>query len=192
MPRIKKETVEELDQLRKKFDEKYTEQINYVTILPEIIKKFLNLYTGDYYQEFNKNMRQGIILTPLQQNMLKNIDLAFKNSISIIEPLYVYKGIDRYITNFSNKAFISTSLSYTSAKNFSGTQCCILKILLPIGTKILPLINIARMLKTYTEDEILLDRDGQLTITEQYINPEDNMTILECIYIHKDAINITD
>lgn len=190
MSQIKIETESELVMIRNQFYEKYTGNINYVTTLPEIIKKFLNIYTGDYYKEFNKNMREGLKLTPLHQNMIKNIDLAFKGAIPITEPLYVYRGIDKYITDFSNKSYISTSLTYKTAKNFSGTFCCILRILLTVGTKILPLMNISRAKENYSEDEILLDRDSQLIITSHYTNTVDNMTILDSVYIHKDSVSI--
>lgn len=189
MNTIQIETQEQIDNIRKDFEDKYNNHINYVITLSEPIKKFINLYTGDHYREFNKKMREESQLNALYQNMLKNIDLAFKNSPIISQSLYVYKGIDKYMTEFSDKSYVSTSLTYLSAKSFSGTYCCILKILLPPGTKILPVMSISRAKE---EDEILLDRNGIISITNHYINTVDNMKILDCVYIHKDSVIIRD
>jgi hypothetical protein len=71
--------------------------------------------------------------------------------------------------------------------NFSGKTCCILKIIVASGSKILPLKTIAK--DVAHEEEILLDRYCKISAT--YIhNDKKGETIIDCVYTPENSIDI--
>ena len=159
------------------------EQINYVKNLDSDIKDSLKWYTGDNYTDFNRRLRYGKELTDEQYIHFVNINFAFENVPPLETTITVYKGIIGKNV-FSDKAFISTSKYYDNTLKFAETynNCCVMEITVSKGSKILPL----QILTQYKDEkEILLDRNGTLISTGQYIKKvkgDPDMNVLYCTY----------
>ena len=83
---------------------------------------------------------------------------------------------------------MSTSYNYDDALEFTDMgekNCCIMEIRVVKGSKILPIKSIS---KHPNENEVLLDRDGNLQLTAVSINKK--MKVLHLIYTPKNAMKI--
>jgi hypothetical protein len=146
------------------------DQVNFILNLPENIKNVLIDYTKDLDKYIN-----SLLSKDKYNNLLKRTDEKFKlakKSIEIIDHLFkmiprttkemvVYRGA----TNIFKGPYISTSLKDIIGINFmrrSPQNCCLYKIIIPVGSSILPLFPISEYLEEY---EILLDRKGILDYT---------------------------
>lgn len=135
-------------------------QISFVNSLPDQVKKSITWYTGGEYSEFNDSLRAGKI--PAEKRHFENISLAFQGVPPLTTPITVYKGKRSDNVYRVDKAFASTSSTIRGTQDFRGGKCCILQITVPPGSKVLPL-NLLSDIKS--EDEILLDRNGEYTVT---------------------------
>ena len=118
-------------------------------------------YTGYGYEDFNRRLRIGADLTPLQNAHLAVLDELFSLVNTTAYPIVVYKGIDKDEYE-SDKSFISTSTSEIRASEFSGENCCLIQITISPGSKVLYLENMSEFKQ---ESEILLNRDCKIFIT---------------------------
>lgn len=77
--------------------------------------------------------------------------------------LVVYRGlsdVDWSEVLYDIDHFVATATNASAAKRFAGSDCCYMKIHVPIGAKVLP-ISYAHGLTAYPKDlEILLPRQG--------------------------------
>lgn len=168
-------------------------QEEYVQHLDDTIKESLTWYTQNNFKEFNKKLRRhGSVMSGKELNHRGNIDDTFENVFRLESPLTVYRGIHRddFISEkeFSDKAFISTSLSYKIArKTFTAGMCCILQIIVSPGSKVLPLRLISN---NPEEEEILLDRDGIMFCT--MVSVVDNMKVFYITYSPKKSERVED
>ncbi len=111
------------------------------------------------YNQFEKDIKTHI----------KNIERAFINAPTINHSLTVYRGIQNP-DQISDISYISTSLMEDIALEFS--KCCLLKITITSGCKILPLYSM--LLNTLdgtgsdAEREILIYRDVTFIVTNTY------------------------
>jgi hypothetical protein len=161
-------------------------QDDYVKSLDEDIKDSLIWYTGDDYSGFNRylrNLRSKKYSNSTYEMHLKNIDYAFAHAPPLEVPITVYKGVIGSEV-FSDKAFISASKYYENTLKFAESykQCCVLEITVSKGSKILPLQSLT---KYKDEEEVLLDRNGSLICTEQYMKKDKvnrYMKVLVCVY----------
>lgn len=121
----------------------------------------------------------------LMDHYIKELDMIIMNSPPLMSNLIVYKGtktldyLDFSKHNiYRNKRYISTTLDFRIAKDkaFTDKNCCLQKILLLRGTKLLYPI-----LTYYLEQEILLPRGRHLYATSEPYTPKNNS---------KKAINI--
>lgn len=163
------------------------EQINYVNSLDQSTIEMLKWYTTKEYKELNKTLREGGFLTALHHSMVRKIDEAFLNAPSLKEPLQVYRGIDdEFVADILS--YISTSYSITVAEDFtSETECCLLKILILPGSKVLPLKSLS--LAKY-EDEILLPREGSFIIN--YVDSSVKPKTYDLTYIPPGSITFKE
>lgn len=166
------------------------EAFDYVSALSSKIKHSLKEYTGDEFEKLNKRLRKGKILKPEHQNIMKDIDEAFKGVPPIEKSLVLYRGISKdFIPDL--KAFLSTSydkekaLSYVKERS-DMTKCCLLEITVPSGSKVLPL-----ELVSYNsfEREVLLPRTGDLVITN--IIYQKNLKIYTISYLPKSSVELS-
>lgn len=164
--------------------------IRYVDSLSIEIQKSLKYYTTELYVPINEKMRNSESLNEYEIHK-NNIDKAFLNSPLLSESINVYRGLkfdipDHIDTeeffvhhyNPKNLSYISTSYDINEALSFgSSTPTYIMKILVPEGTHILPLESISAH---PDEKEILLDRNGTLTLTSVSIKTQ--IVLLNCVY----------
>jgi hypothetical protein len=153
------------------------EQRGYVLSLSQNIKQSLSWYTSEEYEEFNRNIRMGKSLSEDQRLNIENIDLAFNSVPPLKHPIIVYKGT-KTDTIYSDKSFVSTTLVYHQTRQFRGIECCVLKITVSPGSKVLPVRDLS---VNSAEEEVILNRDGIMMVTGSEIN-KDNMKILYATY----------
>ena len=135
-------------------------QMTIVKTLPDQVIKSITWYTGGEYSDFNESLRAGKI--PSEKRHFENISLAFQGVPPLANALTVYKGKRSENVYGVDKAFASTSSTIRGTQDFRGGKCCILQITVPPGSKVLPLESIS---DNKSEDEILLDRNGEYTVT---------------------------
>jgi len=138
--------------------------INYVESLDAETKEFLIYYTGSGYEDLNRKLRGEEALDDETIKMIKVIDNAFRFAPETADNITVYRGL-RYNYNPKLSSYTSTSLDIKTAVSFSGHSCCLLKIMIPAGSKILPLYSISDVSQ---EIEILMDRIGEYCITSSF------------------------
>ena len=162
------------------------DQIRVVNKLPEVIKESLIDYTKDiYYESINKALRKGQkIRDDREKQIVVDIMIAFELIPPIERPITVYRGIGEEPIAL-NKAFMSTSRSIGRAKQFTGMDCCLLKILVPPGSKIIPLWSIS---SHGYEQEILLPLGGSLVVTK--VIEEKPMKTYDVVYIPPESVVI--
>lgn len=167
-------------------------QINYVKSLSRKNKDVLEWYTTDNgYKTLNYALRtnnKNKLNKELADNLVL-IDNIFLHSPKLETSIVVYRGLDiedPKDINFTTNSFISTSSDYETSLNFINTSCCILKIIVPSGSKILPLKSIAK--DVAHEEEILLDRYCKITATSTSVKK--GITLIECVYLPEDSIEI--
>lgn len=155
-------------------------------MLSEDMIESISWYTGGNFDKLNENLRKGIPLTNTQKYHLQNIDNAFSLQSVLINSIVVFKG-KTTSSVYSDKAPISTSTSYEAAKGFAKGECCVLKITVSAGSKV---INIKGFSRYEDESEILLERDGNLEVTGEYFNEDDGMKIMLVTYTPPGSIKI--
>jgi hypothetical protein len=161
--------------------------IKYVNDLSVESKKYLIYYTKDGYKKLNKKIRNNRPLNDDDIQMLKSIDLSFTYAPEFEESITVYRGV-RGEYKPSLISYISTTIDIDTALSFSGTQCCLLKITIPSGSKILPIYDISDFKQEF---EILIDRTGEYIITS-IEEPYDMPKIYNIVYIPPASIKIED
>ena len=142
-------------------------QLEFVIDLAENHKEIaesISKYTYD--EKFYKTMNTNLLRKKRQpkeiQVDLNNIDEAFKAVPPLTEPLVVYRGKQKDEVSKVDPSFVSTSLFSEVTKTFTGVGCCILKITVSPGSKVLPIYDLSRLRSEY---EILLDRGGHFVVT---------------------------
>lgn len=153
-----------------------TQQTLFINGLPLDLKKALKLYTTSKYQKIN-NVLEGLEESTQEIiDIIKKIDTVFSMAPETKTPLTIYRGMKldaivnsrRYKTenvmmNYKGKyeGFVSCSLSYEVADNFTKGTCCVLEINIPVGTK---LIYLESLTDSSEEYEVLIPRGSVLEI----------------------------
>lgn len=186
-------------------DESYTEyyviledQFNFVSKLmdnhPEIANS-IQRYSSRDYIKMNKETRAGI-----ENKDMKNILKALNSVPPITEPLVVWRGKQTDVIRSEQPTVVSTSYNKDIAYKFAGTDsCCILKITVSPGTRLLPISDLSQYgthlyhgnndyidaedyTVPYDEQEILLEPNGTFIITGSSID-DDGMKIIYTTYL---------
>lgn len=149
---------------------------------PEIYLS-LKAYKSDLFENINNSIRYNDIINDDIKNIINNIDYIFKNIPPLEKDIILYRGINDP-TYINQNSYISTSLTLNGALNFKYNNCCILKIHIPSGTKIIPLHGIFKDsdFGQLDEKEVLLQPNSKLEIFYEYIDKMGVKTF-ECIYI---------
>jgi len=158
----------------------FSTQIEFVQNMSLDHHEALNWLSGGDYEKFNKSMRKNRPLDSTEQKNLKLIDEIFYRIPPLKDSITVYKG-KKSKNLYTDKAFVSTSIELKQAMGFTGNTCCIVQITVPPGAKIIPMRNFS---SSRYEEEILLDRDGELICTGTDII-ERHMNLLYASYIPK-------
>lgn len=134
----------------------------------EIAKSITKYTDGEkIYMILNTNLLRKKHQPKEIQVHLDNIDEAFKAVPPLTEPLVVYRGKKQDEVREVDPSFVSTSLFSDVTLIFTGVGCCVLKITVSPGSKVLPIYDLS---KVRHEFEILLDRGGQFIVTGSEIN----------------------
>lgn len=77
----------------------YNKQFKYIHRLPEDVKNSLVLYTTAMYKEINEYLDNDLIGTNQHiDNIISNIDSAFKNVPPLTKSIILYRGFTKYFT----------------------------------------------------------------------------------------------
>jgi hypothetical protein len=160
-------------------------QYAYVSNLNHNIIESIRDYTGNSYRDMNLRLRNKEFLGEYH-DIVDNLDRAFQGVPSTDQPILVYRGIDteKFIADI--QAYLSTSYDIDEVYSYTGKNCCLLRIVISSGSKILPLEDIS---ETPLEKEILLPRSGEFKITN--LHYEDTLAIYDLIYIPENSVQIT-
>lgn len=135
-------------------------QEQYVDQLGEhLIHYFLDKSNDD--DNISNMLRYGIHPTDTSvgyiREIIDSLDTIFSNVPPTTIPFYVYRGVDK-MDYLNLSGFCSTSLySDIALGGYATPQGCIMKILIPNGSHVIPLYNIP-IFKSIGEKEVLLDR----------------------------------
>jgi hypothetical protein len=160
-------------------------QYQYVNGLNVETKRVIGDYTGNEYEDLNYRLRNGATLSEEQMYMVKILDKAFISVPPLENPIIVYRGIKSNLIS-EILSYISTSQDIDQTKEFTGSQCCLLRITISAGSKILPIEYIS---EAKYEKEILLPRFGMLTITKQ--SYYGNTKMYDLVFLPAYSISIT-
>lgn len=155
-------------------------QNKYIKNLPENIRNSIKNYTIDstsineYYRGLNKSPRHQTLKD------VENIDKAFEHISPIRKPIEVYRG--QSIIDFDTKAVTSTSTKLEIAMSFTSTSknCCLFKITISPGSKVLPLESFS---ENQGEYEILLERKGHFELLGKEEIYVESYGLIDCILL---------
>lgn len=174
------------------------EQYQYVNSLSDEVKESLTWYTDattGNYRELNGYLRNQKTATPEVMEKYELIEGAFRDVPRLKDPLVVYRGMKR--EHFDTYAYTSTSLDILEAYKFTNqfSKCCILRISVQPGSKILPLESLSYM--DY-EKEILLYRKGEYMVTStesvrlRVDGLDEVMKMVNITYLPSDSVEVED
>lgn len=166
-----------------------SEQQKYIDDLVDIDNpQLLSLitYTTAVGYSVNKSLRYG---RNDYKDIVSNIDTIFNACPPLKHPILVYRTIDKkFDFSYKSEGYLSTSTSITTA----GTtgNCCLLRITVPAGIKVLPLKKIS---SHPSENEILLPRNTalQFSCESKEVVENDEYIVIDMVVVpeHK-SINI--
>jgi hypothetical protein len=138
-------------------------QIDYINRLDGTDR--LRLYTNnEFYKKFNAKIRNDSVLNSEQLSVKDFINTAFAKSPPTTNQLILWRGVNSLSVHdiVFGKGVLSCSLLRSVATGFSGKDCCLLKIVVPYGCKILPVFTISEF---DSELEVLIDSVNIFTYT---------------------------
>lgn len=123
-------------------------------------------YTTKEYQDFNIAIRENKWLSKKHMKYLNSIKKAFIEvpPVHKNQRLVVYRGVQQFNNTHRNnllKNFLSTTLSIEEALTYTHDDCCVFRITVLPGSKILPLFIHSAC---SGELEILLDSNAYIYI----------------------------
>lgn len=141
-------------------------QIGHVQTLGANKIEALRYYTSEGYEPINNYLRHGgDRYTQKVHTSIQLIDSVFVNTPPLQRNVVVYRGIkSSYIidADFVEKSYTSTTVDLSVASEFNNNvKCCIFKILIPRGARVVPLVTCS---DNASELEILLPRNSQFKI----------------------------
>lgn len=182
------------------------EQTNFLNELPEYHKESLLFYTSSMYTKINNYLQGDLhnideMEVMIIDDIINSIDKAFSIAPKLKHPLTLYRGLD--MPNIKNKrytkpiplhglqgkykGYMSGSTRPNIAANFVRNECCLLKITIPKGTRVIYMSPISQF--SY-ENEVLLPRDSIINITgyDDYFSPDNKYLrkIVKTTYIKED------
>lgn len=150
----------------------FVKQLKYMEKIPIEYINVLKEYTKDKYTSVNKFLRDDLQFFHYKPddkviNYVDAIDEVFRKIPPLKQDVFLWRGVTRndgMPDNFVDKAYISTTLDKQLAQKFSGYKCCLYKIRVPKGTKVIPVSLTSHHSNNV---EVLLPRDGQYTIVNK-------------------------
>lgn len=155
-------------------------QIKYVNSLSSETKNAIQYYTDDGYDKINNYLRHGGEKY-IQQvyNSVKLIDQAFKNAPPLTQDVVTFRGIKSSYEiegEFVEKAYTSSTVDLSIALEFNGnSKCCIFKIHVSKGTRVLPLVDCS---ENASELEVLLPRGSKFKILSIVFDETNNRNVV--------------
>jgi hypothetical protein len=143
------------------------DEINtYMQAIPASDQNIIKLYTWGY-DSLNRKINSGGELNYIERGVFSVLCCTVARAPPLREDIVLYRGINSndYIDGVS-RSFVSTTSNPIAAQRFTGNTCCLLKITVKAGTKILSLHS--QDLTHFTfEKEILLPPGGIFRIVEK-------------------------
>lgn len=146
------------------YAEVFASQLAYMDALPADVQDGVSTYTrkGMYY-EFNKTLASGA-KPVLYEAVYDALSQAVADVPPLDDPVLLYRGLTggldltRMSKQFNSTSYLPSVADGTFIQyNFQGQKCCLLKITVPAGARVLPLGRISR---DPDEEEVLLPPGG--------------------------------
>ena len=163
------------------------DQFKFIENLNSEIKNILYKYTGGLYSRINMKLYHGAVLDEDEQKYVDAIDFCFDSVPPLSHDLILYRGIRGDIFNENVRYYVSCTYDVSIAKTFTEGECCLLKIFVSRGNRVLPLENIS---ESKHEQEILLNRNGYFTKVDE--TKIDDVKTFVVKYEHKNNIESND
>jgi len=155
------------------------EQLNFIDSMKKEYCLSLGWYTSEEYKEFNKKMRKEgkMIYNSDQLTHMNNITEIFEGIPSLKDPITVWRGMSADY-KYNSNMFTSTSIDVGVARRFTYKNCCLYKITVSPGSKVIPVWPCSYMMD---EREVLLDMGGIMLVTSEYIG-KSGIKVITCTY----------
>ena len=145
-----------------KIDRIFAPQYEYMKTLDRSIKKSISEYQGTEYGKINRTLREKI-QNPgsFYVKHIKNLDKAFSDVPPLTETVVLYRGQKDEPIN--SDSYTSTSSDKSVALRFTTADCCLYRITILPGTRVLPLRNRSSLISS--EFEYLIERGNPIKVT---------------------------
>lgn len=166
---------------------KLTRQIQYIRNLDTVDRRQLRAFTEGDDLDLNQMLCRNTPLSGHYRNLYMLLMDIFDNIPTTSESITVYRGIEATELDQSRLKcqFVSTTLDKSVAvEKFSGSDCCLLRITIPAGSHILPMMVASHQ---PDEAEILLPPGGIWTVTNVL---KERLTIYDLTYLPKNSLEI--
>jgi hypothetical protein len=183
------------------YNDVYKEQIDFIRRLDNATKKIIKLYTRsgmskDMNEKLCMDKYKNVSDLPTETKQVYDALMSVYDRVPPLQrPTTVWRGIGgdkkkkkkaREQGDFNEQRlvcqFISTSISKSFANMFTSGSCCLLKITLPAGSKVIPMDEVSHY---GGEMEILLPPNGTWIVVRKYIQPYEGLptTFYDLTYI---------
>ena len=141
----------------------FADQIEYMNSLPPAHKAMIKLYTETYDQIINPKLSYGEEFTPLERTLVDTINYTIANAPPLKKDTVVYRGLTAQ-PKMDQTGFTSTSPNIDVARRFMLEECCLMKITLKAGSRVIPMVgaDLTSVMGEEGEEEVLLG-DGKWT-----------------------------
>lgn len=161
------------------------EQYAYVSGLDRETRQAIEDYTGSSYGILNRRLMRGEWEGSYYEDIARLLDDAFYEAPPVTTPFMVYRGIDSDEFIRDIRAFVSTSLDVEEATRRAGRRCCLLRITVMPGSRVLPIESVS---EHADEAEVLLPRVGRFEVTSE--SQQGNLTVYDLAYIPEFSVPV--
>jgi len=124
----------------------------------------------DHYKQLNKALCDGSTLTDNQKLIVDSMSSIFSSIPTLYHPIILYRAINAENLNEHRLEcqYISTSLDqHEPIAKYIGSTCCLLKIFIPQGSRIIPVAFLDGAVQH--EYEVILPINGKYTLNHEIL-----------------------
>jgi len=168
-------------QERLPYDVVFREQHEFIrTLSPQYVQAIKDYTSSDYYENLNRKLCAHVPLSPIEQRIYDDMMYLFRSGPGISTPITLWRGLraNELVQGRLACQFVSTSYELKSAlrTDFTYATCCLVKITVPAGARVLPVEHIAEQAGEW---EVILPPNGAWTVlSDAYENYEGRTEVM--------------